>query len=65
MEEFLWINDVRNSMPFFNSKDFENGFIFGVLDNRTCKVYNIRPILNKKTRKLEALIPEELREQSP
>lgn len=60
MEEFLWINDVRNNKPIFNSIDFEEKKIFWVIDNRTCKVYNIRLILNEKTRKKEVLLPSEL-----
>lgn len=60
MKEFLWINDVRNNMPIFNSIDFEEKKIFWVIDNRTCKVYNIRLVVNEKTKKKEALIPVEL-----
>lgn len=58
MEEFLWINDVRNNNPIFNSIDFEEKKIFWVVDNRTFKVYNIRFVLNEE--KKEVLLPVEL-----
>lgn len=60
MEEFLWINDVRNNMSIFNSVDFEEKKMFWVIDNRTCKVYNIRLVLNEENKKKEVLLPVEL-----
>ena len=60
MEEFSWINDIRNNKPIFNIIDFEEKKIFWVMDNIACKVYNIRFTLNNKTRNPEVLLPEEL-----
>lgn len=58
MEEFSWIDDVRNNISIFNSIDFEDKKIFWLIDNITFRVYRIKLVLNND--KKEVLLPLEL-----
>ena len=58
MEEFLWINDVRNNISIFNSIDFEDRKLFWVIDNKTFRVHKVKLVLNNG--KKEVLLPLEL-----
>ena len=58
MEEFSWIDDVRNNISIFNSVDFEDKKIFWIIDNKTFRVYKIKLVLING--KKEVLLPLEL-----